>query len=88
MSSARLIRETLDRIVEETPNGGGLVMTVEIRAYDNGMINISGTPLPSQGMLRGGSVDAWNAANEVFSQLLRGLARRVRDRVVAERDAA
>jgi hypothetical protein len=90
MASVRSIEETLDRIVTETPQGGGLMMTVNVRVYDNGAMNISGRPTTDQGgegMVPGGSVEAWAATNEIFAMHLRLFARRVRKRI-NEREAA
>jgi hypothetical protein len=83
MASVKSIEETLDRIVSETPRSPGLKMNVELVVYDNGMVSIDGRPLtdPSrEGMLPGGSTEAWLAANEVFAMYLRLFARRVYDR--------
>ena len=82
MASHQSIEKTLDRIVRETP--GALVLNVELRVSDKGMVTIDGRPITDphgDAMIEGGSVEAWNAANEIFSMYLRLFARRVRKRI-------
>lgn len=84
MASVQSIEETLDKIVSETPRSPGLKLTVELTVYDNGMVSIDGRPLTDQArdaMVPGGSVEAWNAAHEIWAMYLRLFARRVWDRI-------
>jgi hypothetical protein len=48
MASVQSIKETLDKIVSETPRSSGLKLTVELTVCDNGMVSIDGRPLTDQ----------------------------------------
>jgi hypothetical protein len=70
MASVESINETLDRIVAPTPHDKGLKITIELTVYDNGLVSMDGRALTDQNrdaMIPGGSVEAWNAAHEVFA---------------------
>jgi hypothetical protein len=87
MATVKSIEETLNKIVTETPRAPGLKLNIELVVYDNGMVSIAGRPITDQsgeGMVPGGSIEAWNAAHEIFAIMLRLFARRVRNRVTQE----
>jgi hypothetical protein len=84
MATVDSINQTLDKIVKETPAGGGLMLTINLKVYDNGFIEIDGRPLKDDNndeRISGGSVGAWTAANEIMAMYLRLFARRVARRV-------
>src|SRR5215471_8660986 len=86
MASVESINRTLDRIVTVTPQDRGLKLTVELIAYDNGILDMDGRVLNDrngEGMVPGGSNEAWIAASEVFAMYLRYFARQVRERANA-----
>ena len=57
--------------IRETP--GGLVMEIEVRASDNGWLQVNGRPAT----VRGDKAATWSAANVIISAHMVDLARRL-----------
>ena len=65
---------SLDRIrrsmkVEPTPRDAGLVLTVRVVAYDNGMVEVDGIPMNVGPPYD--EVDGWLGVGEVFTSTAR-----------------
>lgn len=68
--SAETIRR--DMIVAPTPMDKGLTLTIQITAYDNGLLQVDGRPIDDR--------HGWSGAHEVVSALITAFYRQVRAR--------
>jgi hypothetical protein len=64
--------------VTDTPRHGGLVLTITVKAYDNGMIEIDGIPVDSTEDYDKGA--GWLGAAETITSTLNEFRRRVERR--------
>lgn len=75
-ASLKTVREKMD--VKETPNNKGLICTIRVTAYDNGVLEVDGRPVST--------IDAahsWLGANEVIGMALAEFYRQVSKRTAA-----
>jgi hypothetical protein len=75
-SSYEHIRKKMRTTVAPTPQDKGLRMTLTIDAYDNGMVNVDGTPM-NDGQ---DQVEAWLRAGVVVVQRLEEFQRQATKR--------
>jgi hypothetical protein len=78
-SHERLRREAN---VHPSPRDAGLVLTLSVTAYDNGMLMLDGTPLNDHHTTD--PAEAWLTAAMVISQKLRDFQRQAAKRQVAK----
>ena len=62
-ASIQTVREKMD--VKETPNNKGLICTIRVTAYDNGVLEVDGRPVSTID-----PAHSWLSANEVIGMAL------------------
>lgn len=61
-----------EKNIKETPKNAGLTLTIEVTAYDKGLLQVDGTPLQGVSV---SDPEAWLEAGIVIAQKLQQLQR-------------
>lgn len=69
--------------IQPTPQDKGLVMTIEVTAYDNGIMMVNGRPVNWPD-----AIDNWTGVGMVIAQHMHEFSHAVRDRAEESRRSA